>query len=82
MAYGRRWFIPLLLDNTELPDNPIGPNETLRNLNYIDFTDNWERDMTQLVAAVSPSDGGSVTRATHEARSNVSPTACQSELKA
>jgi hypothetical protein len=35
--YNRRWFIPVRLDDCDIPDIPIGPKETLNSLQRIDF---------------------------------------------
>lgn len=37
MPQNRRWFIPLRLDECNIPDRPIGAGESIKDLQYIDF---------------------------------------------
>jgi TIR domain len=50
----RRWFIPIILKPCQIPDFPIDAVETLENLQYIDFSHDWDAAMTQLIKAISP----------------------------
>jgi hypothetical protein len=54
MKRSRQWFIPIKLGECEIPDHDIGPGETLDNLQYLDFSHDWDAAMTKLIAALSP----------------------------
>ncbi|MGV9367795.1 toll/interleukin-1 receptor domain-containing protein [Amycolatopsis sp. NPDC003731] len=47
------WFIPVLLDETRVPDVPIGAGRTLRDLHYIRWYESRERSLEAIVAAMS-----------------------------
>lgn len=54
MPLGRRWFIPIILQPCLVPDFSIDAVETLDNLQYIDFSHDWDAAMAQLIKVVSP----------------------------
>jgi len=54
--YSRRWFLPVLLGDCEVPKIPIGPGDTLRSLHAVDFSLDWHQAKDQLVRAVETSD--------------------------
>lgn len=54
MPLSHRWFIPVILKSCRIPDFPIDAVETLENLQYIDFSHDWDTAMAQLISAVSP----------------------------
>jgi len=49
MPRDRRWFIPVLLEPTTIPDYPIGPTETLADLQHIDLSTDWEAGIRRLI---------------------------------
>ena len=54
MSRSRQWFIPVKLEECEIPDHEIGPGETLDSLQYVDFSHDWEAALENLAAALSP----------------------------
>ena len=48
----RAWFIPLVLTPGALPDRSIGGGETLRDLQWIDLSEDWEAGVNALVSAI------------------------------
>ena len=50
----RQWFIPVKLDECTIPDYGIGPGETLENLHYLDFSQDWDAALAELIRALSP----------------------------
>lgn len=55
MPLNRRWFIPIMLEPSTIPDFPIDATDSLSSLHYIDFSADWHRAMAQLVYAISSS---------------------------
>jgi hypothetical protein len=49
MPVDRTWFIPLLLDATEIPDRDIGVGQTLRSIQWLDLYADWQRGIEVLV---------------------------------
>ena len=47
------WFIPVKLNECEIPDIDIGGGETLRNLQYVDLHENWETGIQRLLDTIS-----------------------------
>lgn len=47
------WFIPVKLNECEIPDIDIGGGETLRNLQYVDLHKNWETGIQRLLKTIS-----------------------------
>lgn len=48
------WFIPVLLDETEIPDRSIGAGETLRSLQWVTLYENWDDGVQKLLSVVQP----------------------------
>lgn len=53
MHQARHWFIPIMLSTCSLPDYEIGPGERLDDLQYIDFSQNWDSALNGLITAIS-----------------------------
>ena len=47
------WFIPVKLNECEIPDIDIGGGETLRTLQYVDLHENWETGIQRLLDTIS-----------------------------
>ncbi|MEQ8766555.1 MAG: TIR domain-containing protein [Planctomycetota bacterium] len=52
------WFIPLLLSG-DVPEIPIGPGETIRDIHWVDVTEDWESGVAQLIGVIQGSDHAS-----------------------
>src|SRR5215213_568767 len=39
---GRSWLIPVLLNKCEIPALPIGADQTLRNIQWVELSENWK----------------------------------------
>jgi hypothetical protein len=51
------WFFPVRLDDCEVPDDPIGAGETLRDIQHIDLLPEvWEVGLHQLAASLARPD--------------------------
>lgn len=53
MHRSRHWFIPVMLEKCDLPDYPIGPGETLEDLHYLEFFDDWDTAMAGLLSGLA-----------------------------
>ena len=51
----KAWFIPVKLNECEIPNIDIGGGETLRNLQYVDLHENWETGIQRLLDTISVS---------------------------
>jgi hypothetical protein len=49
----RAWFLPVTLGGSSVPEIPIGPAETLHDIQQVDLED-WNQALTKLVAAIKP----------------------------
>ena len=49
----KAWFIPVKLNECEIPDIDIGGGETLRTLQYVDLYENWETGIQRLLSTIS-----------------------------
>ena len=49
----KAWFIPVKLNECEIPDIDLGGGETLRNLQYVDLHENWETGIQHLLNTIS-----------------------------
>lgn len=58
--FDQAWFIPILLDDGEMPDIPIGPGETLRSLQLVSLRDDWDAGICKILAVVSAGDKWSI----------------------
>ena len=54
-----RWFIPVVLGDCSIPDYPIGGGQTLQKFHYLDFSQDWDAAIRQLLRAVSSDDSNS-----------------------
>lgn len=52
----RAWFIPVVLASTEIPEIPISSHETIRDLQYVDLSAEWDHGVRRLVEALRPID--------------------------
>lgn len=50
----RAWFIPIKLNECEIPNQSIGPNETLRDLQYVALYEDWESGIQSIVKVIRP----------------------------
>lgn len=50
----RAWFIPVLLDPCEVPDRSIGGGESLRDLQWVDLSENWDTGIEKLSKFFKP----------------------------
>lgn len=48
----RAWFIPILLDNSGIPERQIGAGEYLSDLQCIDLSGSWQEGINQLLEAI------------------------------
>jgi TIR domain len=49
------WFIPIRLDDCEVPDWPIGPGLSIRSFQWLDMFPDWEMGVQRLAEAIGPS---------------------------
>ena len=49
------WFIPLRLDDCEIPDRRIGPELSIRLIQWVDMFPDWAKGVEHLVEAIGPS---------------------------
>ena len=57
----RVWFIPVKLNDCQIPDRDIGGGETLRDLHYVDLYENWDSSVRRIVKVVQPGSSDTVT---------------------
>lgn len=50
----RIWFIPVKLNECEIPDGDIGANETLQDLNYVDLGEDWADGIRRIIEVIQP----------------------------
>ncbi len=53
----RSWFFPVLLDGVDIPLIPIGPGETLRDLQAVSLASDWSSGVGRLARAIRVSGG-------------------------
>ena len=46
------WLIPVLLDKCEVPAGPIGAGKTLRDLHWVDLSENWKDGIDRIVKII------------------------------
>jgi hypothetical protein len=51
-ANDRKWFLPVLITDCEIPDRAIGAGETLRDIQYLPLYQDWEEGIRRLVATI------------------------------
>lgn len=49
-----KWFIPVKLSPCDIPERPIGPGETLADLQYLDLHSDWQTGLQSLLAVIGP----------------------------
>jgi HEAT repeat protein len=50
----RAWFIPVLLNECEVPDRDIGAGETLRSLQWVNLYEDWDDGVGRILTVVAP----------------------------
>ena len=50
----RTWFIPVRLEDVEIPDLPINRRESITDLQWVDLHQDWERGIGLLIDAIQP----------------------------
>jgi hypothetical protein len=50
-ATDRSWFVPVRLDDGEVPPRPIGGGETLHELHWVDLATNWSDGVSAIILA-------------------------------
>jgi HEAT repeat protein len=50
----RAWFIPVLVNEREVPDRDIGAGETLRSLQWVDLYKDWEDGVRRILSVIEP----------------------------
>ena len=50
----RSWFIPVKLNECEIPNRNIGPSETLRDLQYVTLYEDWDSGISRIVEVIRP----------------------------
>ena len=53
-GYKRTWFIPLVLNECEVPDWPITSELTLRSLQQVDLAKDWREGIRRLITIIQP----------------------------
>lgn len=48
----RIWFIPVLLSDCEVPDRDIGGGDSLRDLQWVNLSDNWHAGVQKIVEVI------------------------------
>ena len=48
------WFIPVLLDDCEIPDRSIGGGETLRSLQWVKLYEDWNDGVERILSVIDP----------------------------
>ena len=51
---GREWFIPIKLNECELPDIDIGRGKTLEDITYVKLYENWKDGIQRIVKIIQP----------------------------
>lgn len=49
-----KWFIPVLLSESAVPDWDIGGGVTLRDLNYVPLYENWNHNVNRIIGVIKP----------------------------
>jgi len=50
----RAWFIPVLVNECEVPDRDIGAGETLRSLQWVNLYEDWDDVVGRILTVVAP----------------------------
>ena len=54
MPKNRVWFIPVLLNSTEIPSHSISDHETLKDINAVLLYEDWNRGVEKILQAMAP----------------------------
>jgi TIR domain len=49
----RAWFIPIILNDTEIPDRPISSVETLADIQAVRLFEDWEAGIRRILRAIT-----------------------------
>ena len=60
------WFIPIKLNECEIPDRGIGGGETLRDLQYVNLYENWEVNLQRILEIVQSASSETINTNTVE----------------
>ena len=60
------WFIPVKLNECEIPDRDIGGGETLRDLQYVNLYEDWESNLQDILKVVQPASSKTINAITIE----------------
>jgi hypothetical protein len=52
----RAWFIPIRLDDCQIPDRSIGAGETLADIQRVDLFDNWDAGLGRILSVLKKYD--------------------------
>ena len=62
----RIWFIPVKLNECEIPDRSIGGGETLRVFEYVSLYEDWEVNLQRILKIVQPASSETINADTVE----------------
>ena len=65
------WFIPVKLNECEIPDRDIGGGETLRDLQYVNLYENWDVNIQRILNIVHPASSETINANTVEQSINL-----------
>ena len=71
--FNQKWYIPVKLNDCEIPDYNIGRGETLRSFQYVDLSENWDIGIQSICKVIQPEPSTQVSNTTTEAEYKVSP---------
>ena len=54
------WFIPVKLNECEIPDRDIGGGETLRDFQHVNLYEDWEGNIQRIREIVQPASSGTI----------------------
>ena len=60
------WFIPVKLNECEIPDLDIGGGDTLRDLQYVNLYENWDVNIRRILEIVQPASSETINANTVE----------------
>ena len=60
------WFIPVKLNECDIPDLAIGPGETLRDLQYVNLYEDWDVNIQRICEIVQPASSETINANTVE----------------
>ena len=73
------WFIPVKLNECEIPDRGIGGGETLRDLQYVNLYENWDVNLQRILEIVQTASSGTIN--TNTVEQSVDPNAVTEFVK-